>query len=257
MNNHHERQAPHNYHPENITEKTAIVSGGTTGIGRATAKLLAERGARVLIYGRDENDLHEALTELQPCGEVHGVKADQSKLEDIQRVFAKADEKLGDVDILVNNAAVSAGSIVESELEDIRYGLEANVLGYMACTKEAVTRMKAKGAGHIVCVGSLSADQREEENDVYVATKAAIQAFAESLRKGINPLGIKVSLIEPGRVSTDMPKESQEEQEQKIQRGEMLRSQDIAEAVHYCLTQPARAMSLRCRSVRTCRVFDL
>ena len=240
MTTHLEGKAPRNYHPENIEGKAAIVTGGTTGSGRATARLLAERGARVLIFGRDENDLQEALNELKQCGEVHGVQADQSRLEDVQRIFAEADTQLGGVDILVNNAAVSAGGIQESELEEIRYGLEANVLGYMACTKEAVTRMKAKGAGHIVCVGSLSADQREEENDVYVATKAAIQAFSESLRKGINPLGIKVSLIEPGRVGTDMPSESPEEQAQKQQRGEMLKAEDIAEAVHYCLTQPAR-----------------
>lgn len=240
MTNHQEGKAPRNYHPENIEGKAAIVTGGTTGIGRATAKLLAERGARVLIYGRDENDLQEALNELQQCGEVHGLSADQSRLEEVQRIFAEADAKLGGVDILVNNAAISAGGVLDSELEEIRYGLEANILGYMACTKEAATRMKAKGAGHIVCVGSLSADQREEENDVYVATKAAIQAFSESLRKAINPQGVKVSLIEPGSVGTDMPKDSPEEQAQKQQRGEMLQAQDIAEAVHYCLTQPAR-----------------
>lgn len=240
MTNHQEGKAPRNYHPENIEGKAAIVTGGTTGIGRATARLLAERGARVLIFGRDENDLQEALSELQQCGQIHGVKADQSRLEDVQRIFTEADAQLGGVDILINNAAISAGGVLESEQEEIRYGLEANVLGYMACTKEAISRMKAKGAGHIVCIGSLSADQREEENDVYVATKAAIQAFSESLRKGVNPLGIKVSLIEPGRVSTDMPNESPEEQEQKQQRGEMLNAGDIAEAVHYCLTQPAR-----------------
>src|SRR5690606_16617907 len=106
-------------------------------------------------------DLHEALSELQQCGQIHGVKADQSRLEDVQRIFTEADAQLGGVDILINNAAISAGGVLESELEEIRYGLEANVLGYMACTKEAISRMKAKGAGHIVCIGSLSADQRE------------------------------------------------------------------------------------------------
>jgi NADP-dependent 3-hydroxy acid dehydrogenase YdfG len=232
-------KAPQNYHPENIEGKAIIVSGGTTGIGRATAKLLAERGARVLIFGRDENDLQDALSEMQSSGEVHGLSADQAKPEDVARVFQTADEKLGGVDILINNAAITAGSILKNSIEEISYGINVNLLGYAACSKEALTRMKDKG-GHIVCVGSLSAEQREEESDIYVATKAGIQAFCESLRKAVNPQGIKVSLIEPGLIATPMVGNSPEEQAEKVRKGEMLEPEDIAEAVHYVLTQPAR-----------------
>lgn len=235
-----EQGAPRNYHPENIAGKAAVVTGGTTGIGRATAQLLVERGARVLIYGRTEDDLQTALVELQKAGEAHGVVADQSKLEDVQRVFAAADERLGGVDILVNNAAISAGSILELSPQDIRYALEVNILGYMACAKEAIARMREKGGGHVVNVGSLSAEAREEDSDIYVATKAAIQAFSASLRKTANAQGIKVSLIEPGLVGTDLTSSSPAEQREKQRRGEMLEAEDIAEAVHYVLTRPAR-----------------
>lgn len=237
-----EHKAPENYHPENIEGKAVIVTGGTTGIGRAIAKLLAERGARVLIYGRDEQDLQEALNELEQSGEVLGVNADQSRLEDIQHVFEEADARLGGLDILVNNAAVSAGSVLENSLDELSYGITTNLTGYVACTKHALERMKPQGHGHIICVGSMSADLREEGNDVYVATKAGIQAFSESLRKEVNPLGIKVSLIEPGLVESDMTgaKLSEREKQEKIDKGEMLEPMDIAEAVHYCLTQPAR-----------------
>jgi NADP-dependent 3-hydroxy acid dehydrogenase YdfG len=240
MTSDQEGKAPHDYHPENIAGKAAIVTGGTTGIGRATAQMLAECGARVLIYGRDENDLQKALSELQACGEVHGLNADQSKLEDVRRVFAEADARLGGVDILVNNAAISSGSILEKSLEEIRYGLEVNILGYMACAKEAIARMKSSGGGHIVNIGSMSAEVREEESDIYVATKAAIQAFSVSLRKTANAQGVKVSLIEPGLVATDMTQSSPAEQQEKQRKGEMLEASDIAECVHYILTQPAR-----------------
>lgn len=233
-------KAPHNYHPENLEGKAVIVTGGTTGIGRATAKLLVERGARVLIFGRDENDLQETLSELQALGEAHALSADQSKPDEVERVFKTADEKLGGVDILINNAAIGAGSILEDSIEDISYGINVNLLGYVACAREAVTRMKSEKGGHIVCVGSLSAEQREEENDVYVATKAAIQAFCESLRKAVNTQGIKVSLIEPGLIATPMEGSSPEKQAEKIRKGTMLEAEDIAEAVHYVLTQPAR-----------------
>jgi NAD(P)-dependent dehydrogenase (short-subunit alcohol dehydrogenase family) len=143
-------QAPRNYYPENGDGKTVIVTGATTGIGHAVAKLLVERGARVLIFGRDENDLQDALTDIGASGEVHGLSADQSKIEDIRRVFAEADGKLGGLDILVNNAAISAESITEAGLEEIQYSINSNLFGPVACAREALQRMKLNGKGHIV-----------------------------------------------------------------------------------------------------------
>jgi NADP-dependent 3-hydroxy acid dehydrogenase YdfG len=112
----------------------------------------------------------------------------------------------------------------------------------MYCCKQAIERMKAKGEGHIVNIGSMSDTVREEGSDVYVATKSAINGFSEALRKQINEQGIKVSLIEPGLVGTDMTVEQvpAEEQEEKIEKMEMLRAEDIAECVHYTLIQPKR-----------------
>jgi NADP-dependent 3-hydroxy acid dehydrogenase YdfG len=244
-------QAPRNYRPENIAGKNVVVSGGTTGIGRAVARLLVERGAKVLVFGRDENDLNETLQEFQALGEAHGVCADQSKLEDVRRIFQAADEKLGGVDILINNAAVFAGSILKNSAEEVAYGVNVNLVGYLWCAQEAISRMEKNAdsgeddvqiKGHIVNIGSLSAEAREEESDVYVATKAAIQAFSESLRKGVNERGVKVSLIEPGLVWSDMIAENNtpEEGAQKQREGKMLQEEDLAEAVHYVLTQPAR-----------------
>lgn len=241
--------APRNYHAENIAGKTAVISGGTTGIGYATARLLVERGAKVLIFGRNESDLDKALNELKPLGEAHGVSADQSKVEDIKRVFAEVDSKLGKLDILVNNAAVFAGSVTKASAEEIAYCVNVNLIGYMLCTKEAIERMEKNEPadevgikGHVISVGSLSAEVREKESEVYVATKAGIQAFHESLRKTVNPRGIKVSLIEPGRVWSDLAARSMtpEDAAKKQREGSLLQAEEIAEAVHYTLTQPSR-----------------
>ena len=232
--------APRNYHPENIAGKAVLVTGGTTGIGFAIAKLLLERGARVFTFGRDENDLQSALTKLRESGEVYGMTADQSQPEEIKRIFREADARLGGLDILVNNAAVGVKSAVDNSLEEIQYGVNVNLFGYMACAHEVIARMKAKGSGHIVCIGSLSAHQREEESDIYVATKAGIQAYCASLRKGVSDQNIKVSLIEPGLVASDMSGSSPEEETEQQRQGKMLAGEDIAEAVHYVLTQPAR-----------------
>jgi NADP-dependent 3-hydroxy acid dehydrogenase YdfG len=223
-----------------LSGRSIVLTGGTTGIGRATARLLASRGARVLIFGRHEKELNEALEEIRDMGgEVYGLTADQSREDDIRKVFREADERLGGVNVLINNAALAAGSITEGDYSDWQYVINTNLLGYMACCREAIDRMRPKGDGHILLVGSMSADEREEGKDVYVATKAAIQGFTQALRKSVNKEGIRVTLVEPGKVASDMsgPKE---EQPRKESRMEMLKAEDIAECVYYCLVQPKR-----------------
>jgi NAD(P)-dependent dehydrogenase (short-subunit alcohol dehydrogenase family) len=221
--------------------KAVIVTGGTTGIGLATAQLLAREGARVLIFGRHEAELARALEELQrEEGEVFGTVADASRVEDVRRVFRDADERLGELDVLVNNAAVGGEHFEDQSLEEMEYLVRANVVGYLACAHEAVERMKRQGSGHIVNVGSMSADLREEGGSVYVAAKAAIQGFSESLRKTVNPAGIRVTLIEPGKVATDMTDQSEAEKRENEAKLEMLRPEDIAACILFCLAQPAR-----------------
>jgi NADP-dependent 3-hydroxy acid dehydrogenase YdfG len=224
-----------------VRGKGIIVTGGTTGIGRATALLLASARARVLVFGRHEDELNDALKDLRAVSdEVYGISADVSDSADVQRVFLEADRRLGRIDVLINNAALGAGSIVEGQYAEWEYLVKTNLLGYMACTHEAVARMNPAGGGHIVNVGSMSADVREKGSSLYVATKAAIQGFSEALRKEVNEYGIKVTLIEPGAVGTDMQPESVREQREKVAKGEMLKAEDIASCVHYCLIQPQR-----------------
>jgi NADP-dependent 3-hydroxy acid dehydrogenase YdfG len=227
------------YQPQEVDGKAIVISGGTTGIGRATAILLGAHGARLMIFGRHEPELSDALADIREVGaEVYGTVADQAKLEDVKRVFLEADRELGGLDILINNAALPAESIETTE--NWPYILQANLQGYMACTYEGVNRMKARGGGHIVNVGSLSAEVREEGSSVYVATKSGIQGFSEALRKEVNKHGIKVSLIEPGSVGTDMVEVPPEQQPQKQAEMQMLKAEDIAAAIYYCLTQPQR-----------------
>lgn len=230
-----------------LSGKSVLLTGGTTGIGRTTAVRLVAAGANVVTFGRHEADLQDALKEIRKeqsdgGGQVVGLIADSSKPEDMERVFRKADDAFGGVDILINNAALGGGSIVDSDLAEIQYVVATNLLGYMYCCKFAIERMKARGRGHIVSIGSMSSVVREKGSDLYVATKSGIEGFSEALRKQANEFGIKVTLIEPGLVGTDMttdqvPKEQQPEKEAK---GEMLKAEDIAECVYYALTQPER-----------------
>ncbi|HEX2978781.1 MAG TPA: SDR family oxidoreductase [Anaerolineaceae bacterium] len=225
-----------------LQQKRIVISGGTTGIGRAIAMLLASQGARVLIFGRHKPELDDAINAVRQAGggEVFGLTADTSRKEDIEQVFAMADRELGGVDILINSAALPAQSIVDTSYEEQQYVVGTNLIGYMAMAQQAIQRMKPKGSGHIVFVGSMSADVREKGNSLYVATKGGIQALAEALRKEVNEAGIKVSLIEPGEVGSDMNQLSPPEQREKQAELAQLKAEDIAECVLFCLNQPPR-----------------
>ena len=230
------------YQPESVADKSILITGGTTGIGRATAILLASQGAHVMIFGRHDKELQDALSDLREAGgEVLGLTADTSNPNDIKRIFREVDQQMGQLDVLVNNAALGYGSIMEGTYADWQNIVHTNLLGYMAMTHAAIERMKPRGMGHIINVGSMSADVREKDSSVYVATKAGIQGFSEALRKEVNPLGIKVTLIEPGAVGTDMQSQySPAEQRQKEAKMEMLKAEDIAACILYALTQPKR-----------------
>lgn len=237
-----------------LAGKIAVVTGGTTGIGRATAVALASRGVKTVIYGRHQPELDEALAELrQTGGEGHGLIADNAYEEQIAHVFHEARERYGDIDILINNAAIPAHSILEVPYDQALYALRVDLLGYLACMRQAVEMMRRKGSGHIVNIGSLSAIVRERGADLYVAGKAAIEAVSESIRKVIYEQRIRLSLIEPGNVGTNLHGEPRnvEEQRRMQDEGSMMKPEDIAAAVLYILTQPFRVNVLELRIAPT------
>jgi NADP-dependent 3-hydroxy acid dehydrogenase YdfG len=236
------------YFQNAVSGKRILITGGTTGIGREVAILLTSAGARCVICGRNQEQLDETLAVIN--GGDHalpniGLVADLSVEADISRIFASVDKELGGIDILINNAALAYGSILEGGYRDWQYVVQTNLLGYLACCHEAAKRMQDSGRGHIVNIGSMSADVREENSSVYVATKSGIQGFSEALRKELNPGGIKVSLIEPGAVDTDMQPASGAEKAKQVENQEMLKARDIAMAVLFCLAQPVRSDIVR------------
>jgi NADP-dependent 3-hydroxy acid dehydrogenase YdfG len=226
-----------------FTGLRVLISGGTTGIGRATALLLARSGARVFVFGRHERELLDALNDAQGVsGKVEGTIADQSHAEEIARVFQWLDERTDHLDVLINNAAVGGDDAMEASDTDANYMVQSNLCGYIYCTRQAVKRMKPRQAGHIINVGSISAEKRKSGGEVYTATKSAVRAFSESLRKGLHDCGIKVSLIEPGLVGTDLIEVPSAQQREKEGRLEMMTAEDIAEVICYCLIQSPRAV---------------
>jgi len=225
--------------------RKAIITGGTTGIGRAIAVLLASYGVKVFICGRDEQHLCDALERIGEVGDGQGIAVDLSRPSDIDRFFEKAEASLGGLDIAVINAAVPAEATAETSEEDARYQLETDFISYVITTQEAAKRMKA--GSDIVLIGSMSAVSRKGGSSIYVAAKTGIQGFAASLRQELAENDIKVGLVEPGFTGADFqyPDFPPEKQRDLIHEDRMLRAEDIAVATHFMLTQPRRtAVSL-------------
>ena len=225
-----------------LNGKRAIVTGGTTGIGRAIAVLLASEGAIVDICGRTEQHLNDALEAIGQVGTAQGSAIDLADQDNVERYFADATARLGGLDIVVINAAIPAGGLSEMSARDLRYAIATDFTAYLMSAHEAVEAM-GKG-GDIVLIGSMSAHILGPSSTVYAGMKAGIAAFAEALRKELGSHDIKVSLIEPGFTQADFhyPDIDAEQQKQMVKAEKMLRSEDIAVAAHYALTQPRRAV---------------
>lgn len=225
--------------------KRAAITGGTTGIGRAIAVLLASEGAKVFVCGRDQDHLEDALKRIREVGEGDGVNVDLATSVGVEHFFEKAHLYLGGLDIAVVNAAIPADALADTHPDDALYQLAVDFTSYLATTQAAVKRM---GPGSdIVLIGSMSAVSRGPGSSIYVAAKSGIEGFAPSLRKELAERDIKVGLIEPGFTGADFqyPLFPPEKQRELIEQHRMLRAEDIAVAVQFMLRQPRRcAVSL-------------
>jgi 3-hydroxy acid dehydrogenase / malonic semialdehyde reductase len=222
-----------------LSDRRVLLTGGSTGIGRETLRLLTQAGARVLTFARDPKALQEAIDQLDDDARIKGLAADITRRDDVATVFGAVDEWLGGLEILVACAALGAEPIHEMDDNDWRYVVETNLVGNLACARQAIARMIAAGGGHILLVGSIAIDIKKPGESVYAATKAGIQAFAETLRKELADSNIKVSVVQPGSVATDMQECTVEEKAAATAKGEMLHAAQVAEAIEFVLTRAA------------------
>lgn len=222
--------------------RKALVTGGTTGIGRAIAVLLASYGVDVFICGRDPQHLEDALQRINEVGKGDGIAIDLAEPENVKRFFDAGAAYLGAVDIAIINAAIPAKGITAMSEAELRYAIATDFTAYLLSAHAAAEALGDQG--NIVFIGSMSAYMLGAESSVYAGMKYGIQGFSEAFRKEMAPKGVQVSLIEPGKTGADFQYQSFTSQEQAdaINRDEMLRAEDIAVATHFVLTQPHRAV---------------
>src|SRR5689334_6379647 len=185
--------------------KVALVTGGSRGIGLATARALAEGGAAVAITGTSDDALAAASRDLEreASGRVLALRADVRSASDMTAAFASVISRFGGVDALVNNAGVGLFRAVGEMTDDEwRRLFDTNVTGVFNATRAALPHLRARGGGWIVNVSSLSATAPFANGAAYCATKAAVDAFTEALMQELRHDGIRVASVAPGSVDT-------------------------------------------------------
>lgn len=187
-----------------LQDRVAVVTGGSTGIGRATARELAREGARVAICARTEPDLEEAAREIRSeGGEVLAVTADVSSREDVERVASRTREELGPVDVLVNNAGIGVfGSLEDLRAEDFDRCFDVNVRGVFLCCRAFALPMAERGDGVVVNVASLAGKNFFPGGSVYAGSKHALMGLSKSLMVELRDRGVRVLTVCPGSVDT-------------------------------------------------------
>lgn len=225
-----------------LTGKRVVITGGTTGIGRAIAVLLASEGADVFVCGRTPEHLDDALARIREVGKGDGIAIDLTDDGSVLTFMNAARDYLHGVDIVVVNAAVPARGLTDMNEAELRYALAVDFTTYVMSAHAAAEKLGDNG--DIVLIGSLSAHVLGPGSTVYAGMKAGIAGFSEALRRELGPKGIRVSLVEPGKTGADFqyPDISADKQREMIAKQTMLRAEDIAVGVHYLLTQPRRVV---------------
>ena len=223
----------------------ALVTGASSGIGEATALALAAQGAKVALAARRTDRLDAVVKQItESGGEALALVCDVTDEAQVGRAVQAVKDKWGRLDVLVNNAGIAVlGPVLGADTSEWRRAFDINVLGLMYATHAALPLMKAQGRGHIVNMSSVSGRVSFPGLSVYCATKWAVNGFSESLRQEVSPDNVRVTLIEPGLVTTEINDRVTDEATKAMldsYSGSMrtLDASDIAAAVVYAVSQP-------------------
>ncbi len=228
-----------------LTNKVAVVTGGTRGIGLSIAKALVEEGAKVYICGRNEKYLKQALDQLRTGGkqgEADGTVADVGHAAQCHGLIQGAAHRFGGIDILVNNAGVGIFKPVDQiTVEEWNSVIQTNLSGVFYCCREVIPLMRQRSGGYIFNISSLAGVNPFAGGSAYNASKFGLNGFSEAMMQDIRYDGIRVSYIMPGSVATDFAAAPGS----KAADAWKLQGEDIAKAVIDLYKFPSHALASR------------
>ena len=226
--------------------KTIFITGATSGIGKATAILLAKQKNRLILCGRNKTILEELKTELSKETEVFTLSFDVRNSDEVFSAINSLPENWKNIDVLINNAGNAHGldPISEGNIDDWNSMMDGNVKGLLYVSQPIIKLMKEKQNGQIINISLVAARQTYANGVVYCASKKAVDVISEGMRIELTEFGIRVTNIQPGAVETDFSKvrfKGDDERAATVYAGyEPLIAEDIADAIAYCINVPER-----------------
>ncbi|MGB5274737.1 MAG: SDR family NAD(P)-dependent oxidoreductase [Flavobacteriaceae bacterium] len=224
--------------------KTALITGATSGIGRATATLFAANGIKLILCGRRQDRLEALRSDLGKQTEVHTLNFDVRDREAVFSAIESLPKPFSSIDVLINNAGNAHGldPIEQGSLDDWDAMLDINVKGLLYVSKAIMPQMVERGSGHIINIGSTAGKEVYPKGNVYCASKHAVDAINQGMRIDLNPYGIRVGAVNPGLVETEFSNvrfKGDETRAHGVYQGfEPLRPEDIADIVYFVVTRP-------------------
>jgi 3-oxoacyl-[acyl-carrier protein] reductase len=224
----------------NIKGKNILVTGASRGIGKAISKAVAAAGANVIMAARDEKALSSLKEEIiSNNGKAIYLPTDLTKEEDIKTLFKKVEKDYGTLDVLINNAGfVIPGELVDFSIKDFDSLIDVNLRAVYLCCQHALKLMLPRGSGYIINISSVVGFKGYPKQTAYSATKHGVVGLSKALSAEVQKSGIRVSLVHPGGVDTDLVGKARPDLDKSV----LMQPEDIAQRVMYLLSLSKRAM---------------
>ncbi len=224
--------------------KTVLITGATSGIGRATARIFAKNFYKVILCGRREERLAELQEELSQRTEVHTLLFDVRDKDAVAESIASLPQDFQNIDVLINNAGNAHGSspVQTGNLQDWDDMIDINVKGLLYVSKAVIPKMVDRRSGHVINIGSVAGKEVYPNGNVYCASKFAVDALNQGMRMDLNEYGIRVGAIHPGLVETEFSSvrfKGDADRAAQVYKGfHPLKPEDIADIIHFVVSRP-------------------
>ncbi|UOB19213.1 SDR family NAD(P)-dependent oxidoreductase [Abyssalbus ytuae] len=227
-----------------MENKTALITGASSGIGMATAREFAEKGINLILCGRRQERLDALMVELNDFVLVHTLNFDVRNKEEVFAAIQSLPPEFSKIDILINNAGNAHGldPVDEGNTDDWDAMLDINVKGLLYVSKAIIPQMVERKNGHIINIGSTAGKEVYPKGNVYCASKHAVDAINQGMRIDLNQYGIRVGAVNPGMVETEFSEvrfKGDTEKAENVYKGfEPLKPKDVAEIIYFVVSRP-------------------
>lgn len=229
---------------KNFAGKVVVITGASSGLGEATARMLAAMGASVVLGARRAERLQALVDNIKAGGgQALAVTTDVTKREQVQALVDAAVKEFGRLDVIINNAGIMPQSLLENlKVDEWDAMIDVNIKGVLYGIAAALPYMKEQKSGHIINVASVAGHRVGPGSSVYAATKFAVRALSEGLRQEVKPYGLRTTIISPGAVATELPNTITDsavgERVNKFYEETAIPADSFARAVVYAMSQP-------------------